>query len=337
MDKSSASAYVYAKACAMYAKSFIGKKTNKLFEAKNIKDLWTLVLKEEVPIVPEGKLADILEHKVTEKLLSDMLKLINAYDKPDPIIKAIISKYDYTNLKIAYYESEKKTDSSSFLIDLGKYSVFNWNKWPNLTEVVHDSIMEQFLLPSQKASIDEIRIWDSQMDRIYYHSIWNGFKALSSNDKKSCEKLILTDIILQNIVWILRLRTYYSYTKNDIIPLLAGSQCEETEKIFCRPAYFAIEQPLDDWKAWKNWEYSWILNAYEDSIPWIIDPRHVQLACDKYIFNLAVKQFHSSAFTIGILIAFFKIKQLEEYTIRAAIESLRVGTDDEFKKEFIWG
>lgn len=345
MDKSSASVYVYAKACGMYSKSFIGKRAAKLFEAKNIRELWNLVLDEEIPVLPEAKLADVIERKISEKSVADMLKLISAYDKPDMLIKALISKYDYANLKNAWHEAEKESKDKSFLIDISPYSVFSWDKWPDMKEVVRGTEMGNIKVPSyktssgtsDKASISEIMTWDSEMDRMYYRSVWTGYKSLSKQEKQSCARLILTDIIMQNIIWILRLRTYYAYKTEDIKPLLAGVQTEETEKIFCRPAYFAFDKPLDDWNQWKNWEYAYVLNPHEEGMPWILDPRYVQLACDKYLYNLAVKQFHISTGTTGVLTAFFKIKNLEEYMIRAAVESLRVGSDNEFKKEFIWG
>lgn len=336
MDKSSASVYVYAKACGMYSKSFIGKRAKKLFEAKNIKELWNLLFDEEIPVLPEAHLADVIERKISEKSVVDMLKLINMYDTPDMLIKALISKYDYANLKTAWHEAEKNSKDKSFLIDISPYSVFNWDKWPNIREVVRGTQMGHIKVP-HNASIYEARAWDSEMDRMYYRSVWAGYKSLSKQDKQSCGHLILTDIIMQNIIWILRLRTYYGYKTEDIKPLLAGIQTEETEKIFCRPAYFALDKPLDDWNQWKNWEYAQVLNPHEEGMPWVLDPRHVQLACDKYLYNVAVKQFHTSAFTAGVLAAFFKIKSLEEYMIRAAVEVLRVGSDDEFKKEFIWG
>lgn len=53
MDRSGASAFVYAKASGMLAKSYIGKRTVKLFEARTLADLWTLLFEEEVPLIPE--------------------------------------------------------------------------------------------------------------------------------------------------------------------------------------------------------------------------------------------------------------------------------------------
>ena len=67
MDSSSASAYVYAKACGMLAKSFIGARKDKLFEVSALADLWTLLFNCEVPLVPEALLAKQIEEKAKTK------------------------------------------------------------------------------------------------------------------------------------------------------------------------------------------------------------------------------------------------------------------------------
>lgn len=44
------------------------------------------------------------------------------------------------------------------------------------------------------------------------------------------------------------------------------------------------------------------------------DPRWAQLAADKYLYRLALDRFHR-LLTTGVLVSFFKIKQLEEHMI----------------------
>lgn len=334
MDRSTASAYVYAKACGMFSKTFVGKRTNKLFEAKNLKDLWTMIFSTtEVPVLPEGQLADKLEGEVSKKIIAEFLSLVSSYDKPDLLSLALISKYDYTNLKTAWHILFHKEDSKDFLIDISPFSIFNWSKWPNLHDVVKHSPISPSSLPDLTAGMEERVFWDTELDRIYYRSLWDALKSLPVKDRQLCKPLISTEIILQNIVWIFRLRVYYGYKTEQIKPLLFGVREESTEKLFCKPAYFAFDRSLDDWKDWKDWHYAWLLNPHEEGSPWILDPRWAQLKADRYIYKMATRLFRISGFTVGTLVAFFKIKHFEEYMIRVAAESLRVGTDDFFKSE----
>ena len=61
MDKSGADAFVYAKASGMLAKSFVGPRTQLIFEAKKLSELWSLLFSEEVPLIPEVLLAKEIE------------------------------------------------------------------------------------------------------------------------------------------------------------------------------------------------------------------------------------------------------------------------------------
>ncbi len=334
MDRNTAADFVYAKACGMYSKSFVGKRSQKLFETRSISELCNLVLPGDIPLLPESRLAEFLEKKITENLVKDFLKLLSAYDKPDPLSLALISKYDFANLKTACHEEVHGKLDESFLIDISPYSIFNWAKWPDLKAVVKDSFIDSEKMPTNGSSIEDLQHWDSSLDEIYYQSVWDALNSLPSVDRKSCEKLIREEMILQTIVWILRLRTYFNLKTKDIKPLLLNIEDKKTKEPVCKPAYFAFDKALDEWDLWKDWEYAWLINPAEEGMPWVLDPRRVEFSAQKYVYMLARKQFRESAFTAGILVSFFKIKQLEEYMIRFAAENLRVGSDNSFKAEF---
>lgn len=71
MDRFAADSYVYAKASGIYARSFVGKRTPRLFEAKRLRDLWTTLFNDEVPLVPEGLLTLYLERRAEQKAVDE--------------------------------------------------------------------------------------------------------------------------------------------------------------------------------------------------------------------------------------------------------------------------
>jgi len=159
---------------------------------------------------------------------------------------------------------------------------------------------------------------------------------LRSKDREFSEPLIREEIVLQNIVWALRLRVYYGKTETEIIPLLAGHSLGAKEAgQLCAPALAILHKPVDVWAEWQDWKYAWILNPHEEGVPWSLDPRWAQLAADRYLYRLALKTFHQSAFTVGLLVSFFKIKQLEVQMIRVASEGLRLGSSEEQMQGFL--
>ena len=86
MDHSSAAAYVYAKASGMLSKSFVGPRTEKLFAARSLNDLWTLLFRGEVPLVPEALLAKQIEKTDEQTFISDFSTRRHAYDQPDRVV-----------------------------------------------------------------------------------------------------------------------------------------------------------------------------------------------------------------------------------------------------------
>ena len=97
LDKSAASSFVYAKASALLAKSFIGENAGKLFAVKSLRELYTLLFNEEIPSVPEVLLSKEIETKASQNLIAQYKNLLSEYDKPSPILSEILSFYEYEN------------------------------------------------------------------------------------------------------------------------------------------------------------------------------------------------------------------------------------------------
>jgi vacuolar-type H+-ATPase subunit C/Vma6 len=78
-----------------------------------------------------------------------------------------------------------------------------------------------------------------------------------------------------------------------------------------------------------------LLNPHEEGFPWTLDPRWAQLTADKYLFRTAMSLFHQNPFTVGVLVSFLKIKQLEDQMIRVAAEGLRLGANETQLNEYV--
>lgn len=333
MDKSAAGAYVYAKACGMYSRSFVGPRAKRLFESRRLQDLWSLLFKEDVPLVPEGLLALLLERKSGERVVNDFITLLSTYDRPDPLSRALLSLYDYNNLKAASaWAALGRTDQPA-LIDIGEFSLFDKSRWPDIAAMTRNSPVAWYnRVPDEGERIE----WETRLDHQYYHSLWSALQNLDRQDRAATEDLVRTEIILQNVVWAMRLRVYYKKTADEIMPLLAGyDEAPDVSSQLCKPAMDVLERPLDSWGEWAHWKYAWLLNPHEEGVPWELDPRWAQLAADKYLYRRAIEQFHQTPFTVGVLVSFFKIKQLEEQMIRIAAEGLRLGATESQMNDFI--
>ncbi|MBQ1728297.1 MAG: hypothetical protein II039_13030, partial [Treponema sp.] len=132
MDKSSADAYVYVKASGILARSFVGAKARELFSVRSLKELWSLIFKKEVPAVPETMLAAALEKEAVSSFISSYKRLILNYEKPSPLLVALLRFYDYENLKqfgAALCTGQKEIPSYT---DITPFNILNYSKWPEI-------------------------------------------------------------------------------------------------------------------------------------------------------------------------------------------------------------
>lgn len=333
MDRTGADAFVYAKASGMYARSFVGQRSQKLFEIKRLQDLWSFLFDDEAPLIPEGLLALQLERRASGRMVSEFLSLLACYDKPDPVSLALVSGFEYNNVKSAAIALSLGKKELPFMNDLGSFSRLRMDKWPDIAAMTAETDVSWF---DRVPQADELVAWEMRLDHQYYNTLWRAVHSVSSTDRDSVEKMIRDEIVLQNIVWAFRLRAYYGYDSETIKPMLAGIELDKkTVDLLCGPAFFVLEKPLDSWEEWSRWKYAWLLNPNEAGIPWEADPRWIQLEADKFLYHRAMKQFHTMPFTPGVLVSFYKIKQLEEQMIRVAAEGLRLGVSENQMRGFM--
>ena len=91
MDRSAASAYVYAKASGMLAKSFVGSRAEKLFSVKSLRELYGLLFDDEVPAIPEPMLAKVIETKAQKYFVAQYTGLLENYSEPDEVLIRLAS------------------------------------------------------------------------------------------------------------------------------------------------------------------------------------------------------------------------------------------------------
>lgn len=325
MDRVGADAFVYARSCALRAKSWIGPRSKRLFETRRLQDLWALLYDEPVPLVPEGLLALLLERTFEQKTVNQFLNLLGAYERPDPVSLALLSLYEYNNLKAEAAALALGKAERPFIVDLGSRSIFNHEAWPDIAAITRDTSCAWYdSVPDPSEQV----VWETRLDHEYYRNLWKAVQSLSLSDREATEPLIREEIILQNIVWALRLRVYYDMDASAIESMLAGYG-DPMASILLAPALSAIERSADTWNDWSDWKYRWLLNRGEEGTPWNLDPRWVQLEADRRLFKMAQNRFHRNPFTVGVLVAFFKLKQLEEQMVRVAAEGLRLGASPE--------
>ncbi len=332
MDKSGASAYVFAKASGMLARSFVGPRSAALFEQKSLADLWSLIFNTEVPPLPEVLLAQELEHKAEEQFIKDYTMLLDCYSKPEPVAEMLLRAYDYSNLKdISHALSDGKTELPH-IADIGIHSQLHVNAWPDLSAITEESPFSWYNKVPERSEQKDV---DHRLDVQYTMALWHALDKVPVNERGPVRELIQYEIQMTNCLWALRLRVYYNMDDEEIIRNMVTLSSEPDENdVLAGEAIKMLAYPLDDYDSWKKWQFFDCINPKDPTDFWKIDPRWVDRAARANLQKIAMKRFHRYPFTAYVLAAWFKIKQHELYCIRMASEGLRLAVDEEQLKEF---
>lgn len=329
MDKSSADSFVYAKASGMLAKSYVGLRARDLFAANSLGELWSLLFKKEIPSVPETLLARELEKEAFLTFVNQYKALIQNYSSPQPVLLALLHGYDYENLKdigAALALGEKEIPE---IQKINPFNLIHYEKWPNIQAMTAESPFSWY---NKVPEIREQHLVNYRVDCQNVIELWRAAAKTESSCREAVKKLIAEKLIVDNVVWAIRLRLYYEMERDEIIPLLAYSTEENRRNldvmdVLVQDAVKSLEWPLDDYDKWKKWKYSKLLNAHEEGTVWNVDPSWISNAFKPAYVEKARKMFHRYPSTSCPMICWFIIKQNELDNIRTASESLRLDVD----------
>lgn len=320
--------YVFAKAHGMWAASFLTGRLPEIKGAKTVGDLYRVLFAEDPPLIPEASLTDLIEEKLTIRTIKHYTKLLSMYDKSYNLLNLLLWEYELINLKVAISQLREKNLDSSFIIDIYSYSPLKWSLWPNLNNVTKGSIFSFF---SSDIPLDKQVEKEMELDDAYCKAMWQALVSLNDADYKACSKLLIKELLLKNIVWVFRLKTYYEYKADKIEKCLIGNWDEKSRKLLCEPLYCIFDKQVNEYETWQGWKYEWMVNKKEEGEAWKLDPRYAQSVSDRYLYNLALKSFHNQDNPLSLLFSFFKLKRGEEYFIRQALEKLKVGKNMSFE------
>ncbi len=334
MDRSSATDYVYAKSQGMLSKSFVGPRKINLFTAKTLSDLWRLIFSTAAPLIPENMLAKAIEEEAEKVFINDYIKLLSSYDEPDAIAVHLLRFYDYQNIKELNSAILKGHTSIPKIADIGIYSQLNYDQWPNIHDITKGSDIAWLdAVPTLETQKDV----DSRLDIQYTKEMWNYVKDLSVLERPPVEKLIKEHIVLQNILWAIRLKTYYNFSDEQIVEqMVFADESKPSNDVLASPALLVLDKQSDSWDSWSDWKYAHLLNPNDEGSVWHIDPTWLQNAINVHLNKMAYKAFSKNFTSAHILVAWYKIKEYELNCIRTCVEGLRLNVDTEQLKHFMW-
>jgi len=322
MDSSAASAFIYAKASGMLAKSFVGERASKLFSVKSLRELYSLLFSDEVPSIPEILLSKEIERKAENLFLEEFIDLIKIYSKPEKILLRLLSFYDYDNLKeIGAALSLGETEFPE-ISHIKSFSILNYKAWPNIQKITDGSEISWY---NRIPLISEQQLFDSKLDSQYISELWKAAQELSGDDRYDVSKLIKSEISSRNILWVLRLKVYYKMKSSEIKEKLAYAEKSKSKNDeLAKEALSILEKDVGNFDDWKDWKYKSYLNPNVDGSVWEADPVWIEKSFKREINKMALRSFHKNPMSVLSMVSWFKIKQNELDNIRTVSEGLRL-------------
>ncbi len=331
MNNSSAADFVYARISGKLSKAFVGDRANKLFQVNSLHDLWVLLFNSEIPLVPESLLAKKIETEAEKRFIDDFCNSLALFSKPDPVALQLIRFYDYSNLKKFNYAVCRNPAELPELTDIGKFSQIKWQLHKDIAAMTSGTPFSWY---TQKVEIQEQQAFEQKLDSQYIALLWQAVQKEPGEQRAAMEKIISEEIILNNILWAIRLRVYYNMNDDEIKAHLVWADKKNKNDILASPAIKTLSFATDSFKDWSDWQYADLINPVTDQEIWSIDPRWFQKSINVKINKQALKTFHKFPCSSAVLVPWFKIKQHELDCIRTAAEGLRLNIDSEQLKTF---
>lgn len=323
MNDSGARSYVYPRASAMLARAFLGERARSLFTCSSIRDLYKRIFDGEPPALPEVLLIRDLEKSATASFVDDFSSLLSVFPKPDAVCLRLLSIYDYDNLKVVLGALRNDVAELPELVDVGKYSSFSAEYWPDLRKMTEKTIFSWVVDDFEKNL--PINIIFNKLDKQYCRRLFSSLKELDSETQLQIKSVLKEEFILRNIVWALRLRIYHKLSVSKIIPLLTTlSDDDPHSDMIAGPAVVALNKNFSDYSQWQKWHYAFLLNPPDGSARWIFDPAYFEQRVTGYLVKLAHRTFRMNQFSAAMLVTFFRLKQQELAYIRGASNAIHL-------------
>jgi vacuolar-type H+-ATPase subunit C/Vma6 len=311
-------AYNYAKSCGIIGKSFIGQRISYLGSVNRLSELDRLVFPDESRDLPEKELLVDLENRITARVVKHIVTIVDSFENVPLFFSYLVRLYEYVDLKTALKAIAAGEHKCPPVTDIGHFRTIHFEAYPDIAAMVKGTEFT-FILPKYSEQKLDEHLTNFKLDSYYYTSLWNALQALPRKDRISAQSILAEEISLQNVVWALRLRTYYRMTPAQVRENLIAL------KTFAADAESSLNMALDSYADWHNWSRLRLLNPENAGEHWVADPRYFQNASSKYLYRLARLSFRRDPFSLDTVFCFIKLKRFEEDLLTSVAEGLGLG------------
>ena len=321
---------MYAKACGIVGKSFVGARIAALEPAGRLADLDRLVFPQSFRELPERELLADLERRIVDCAAHQIISLINSCAQPPELLVRLLRSYEYGDLKSALSAVAGRETKALSFTNLGRFGVVKFGAYPDIAAMVSGTEFEPLISQAARQGEPGI-IVQTKLDKHYYTALWESLYRLKRQDREGIEAILGEEISLRNVVWALRLRTYYHLSGDEVRERLIDLESHShkggigNKHSLASDAEAMLELPLDTYRPWTSWKRVAFLNPELGGDTWTADPRYFQSTASRHLYHLARHYFHRRPFSVDAAACFIKLKQFEEDLLTSLAEGLGMG------------
>jgi vacuolar-type H+-ATPase subunit C/Vma6 len=322
MPGSGERAYVYAKACGIIGKSFIGKRISALGSVTRLSELDRMVFPQSPRDLPERELLLDLERRIMGRAADQIVAIIGAFSHPPEFLIRLLRSYEYRDLEAAL-NAAAAGEKAPVPTNLDRFRTVRFEAFPDLAAMLKGTEFEWLIGEAEKNK--DRNLLQSRLDLQYYTGLWKAMYSLAPADRESAEKILSQEISFRNAVWVLRMRTYYAMPPDEVKKRLVLIDSPVLKHSLAEDALELLELDLNNWSECRNWRLVHMLNPGQPGEPWSADPRYFQNNAARHLYRLARIHFRRRPFSLDTVFCFIKLKQFEEDLLTNAAEGLGLG------------
>lgn len=328
MDKETSATYIYSKVCGKLAKMTTIKSVTRLFNIRSLAKLWQSLFSIPCPAVTEDRLASLIETKSLSSFIKEYTGLLLVEEPVNPFCLELLRRYDIENLKALSGEVSngedniEKSTRKRLEIELGKLGALHYDKFPDIEEVTKGTPYSWY---HKAAKVIERQALDYHLDLQETQTLWHLLGSLRGEGRKIITNYLTNYYGIKNMLWALRLKTYYNYTTDMVIDnLLFVNDSPSPQDPICTYAYEVLEKDTKNFEDWKDWKFSKYINSPTGQ-EWTLDLVRLEARLKYQDAVDTLHYIHLLPCSSATLPLFFRLKQQELDYIRTASERLRSG------------
>jgi hypothetical protein len=312
------SAYVYARVCGSLARSYLGDRAKVLAMSARVGEVWRAIFGESPPALPEAELATAAERGVSARAIEALRRIAGSLLRDEPFFAALVRKWEFAYLKNALASIVERSPEAPDIEDPYLKPGFDIQGYPDL-DVMLRKTRYQWIIES---GLDDLPAVKNALDRQYYTELWDSITTVPAGLVGTIPDLVRVEAELENLVWGLRLKRYYSMGAAEIEQLLIELGGVDVRSPTLRAVAFRADS-RSEWVGWK-WENLVPDSRREDGGDWYFDVRGFESAARRYMYRRLYRRLHLEFDTYVPLYSYFRIKEFETTAIHGIIEGIRL-------------